>query len=198
MIIDVVHDTQAIFRTILHCMSRPGTIESIADIGNQAESQGLCYDSTLLSAMTLLDAEVSFHIIGENVPLIEAFLSAYTLATVAELQEADYVFITNGTNKEVIHNVFSQVKKGTLTNPQQSATIIMETEKLSNDPQLTLRGPGIATTANVQIAASEFWTAKREEANQEYPLGVDMIIVDPQSNMMCLPRTTTIHDCEVS
>ena len=198
MIIDAVHDTQAIFRTILYCMSRPGTIESIADIGHQSESQELCYDSTLLSAMTLLDAEVSFHVVGENAPLIEAFLSAYTLSTVAELHEADYLFVTKCTNREVIHDVFNQAKKGTLTNPQQSATIIMETEKLSNDPQLTLRGPGIATTENVQIVASELWIGKREGANQEYPLGVDMIIIDPQNNMMCLPRTTTIHEWEVS
>ena len=31
MVIDVVHDTQEVFRTILHCMSRPGTIKNIEE-----------------------------------------------------------------------------------------------------------------------------------------------------------------------
>ena len=63
---------------------------------------------------------------------------------------------------------------------------------------LTLEGPGIANTENVEIAGSEYWMDARAEANKEYPLGVDMILIDRQSNIMCLPRTTIIHDREVS
>lgn len=197
MVIDVVHDTQEVFRTILHCMSRPGTIKNIEEIGEQLGQREDCRDSIFLSAMTLLDAEVSFHIVGVNTVPLEAYLSAHTLSKVAELQAADYLFIMNNASALDISEAFRRARKGTLTNPQQSATIIIETEKLSNEPGLTLQGPGIATTKNVQIAASEAWMVERANANQEYPLGVDMIIIDYQSNMMCLPRTTMICDCEV-
>ncbi|MFJ7933967.1 phosphonate C-P lyase system protein PhnH [Sporosarcina sp. NPDC096371] len=198
MVIDVVHDTQEVFRTILHCMSRPGTIKNIGEIGEQHGQQEACRDSTFLSAMTLLDAEVSFHVVGENTAPIEAYLSAHTLAKVAELQVADYLFIMNNASALDISEAFHQSKKGTLTNPQQSATIIIETEKLSNEPGLALQGPGIETSETVHITASQVWMGERAKANQEYPLGVDMIVIDQQSNLMCLPRTTMIRDCEVS
>ncbi|KAB2329388.1 phosphonate C-P lyase system protein PhnH [Cytobacillus depressus] len=198
MVIDVVHDTQEVFRTFLHCMSRPGTIKNIDDIGNQMEQLGNCRHATFLGAMTLLDAEVRFHIIGENAAEIEEVLSAYTLSKATDLHKADYIFILQDVQPQMIGEVFNQAKKGTLTNPQQSATIIIEMEKLSNDPQLTLHGPGIKTKENVQITASELWVSGRAKANKEYPLGVDMILIDHQSNIMCLPRTTIIDNCEVS
>jgi alpha-D-ribose 1-methylphosphonate 5-triphosphate synthase subunit PhnH len=197
MAIDLVHDTQEVFRTILHCMSRPGTIKSIVEVSERLGRKEFCHNSTFLSAMTLLDAEVRFHVVGENAVSIEKLFSAYTMSKVTNLQEADYIFITLGAEKQFIHDVFTNAKKGTLVNPQQSATVIIETEMLSNEHQLTLEGPGIATTESVGITASEYWLTVRAEANKEYPLGVDMILIDRNSNIMCLPRTTIIHDCEV-
>ena len=66
------------------------------------------------------------------------------------------------------------------------------------NPDLMLQGPGIETAENVQIAASELWMIDRAAANQEYPLGVDMILIDRHRNMMCLPRTTMLLEREVS
>ena len=61
--IDVVHDTQEVFRTILHCMSRPGTIKNIdRSIVNGWNNWKIASYATFLSAMTILDAEVSFHV----------------------------------------------------------------------------------------------------------------------------------------
>ena len=198
MAIDLVHDTQEVFREILHCMSRPGTIKNIEEIGRPIEQLEYCQHSIFVTAITLLDAEVSFHIVGENAGAIGEHLSSFTFSKVAEIHEADYIFIMKDAPRPLISNVFKKAKKGTLTNPQQSATILIETDRLSNESHLTLKGPGIKHTENVKIGASGYWVTERAEANKEYPLGVDLIIVDRDSNMMCLPRTTSIHDCEVS
>ena len=96
-------------------------------------------------------------LIGENAAEIEEVFAAYTLSKVTELHKADYIFILQDAEAQLISEAFLQAKKGTLRDPQQSATIIMETEKLSNDPDLMLEGPGIETAENVQIAASELW-----------------------------------------
>ena len=86
-------------------------------------------------------------------------------------------------------NVFKQAKKGTLTNPQQSATILIETDRLSNESQLTLVGPGIEQMENAEISGSENWLEERAEAIKEYPLGVDLILIDQKSNLCaCLER----------
>ena len=102
------------------------------------------------------------------------------------------------TEKQLIKDVFNEAKRGTLTNPQQSATILIETDYLSNGNQLTLEGPGIELTENVEIAGSEFWMTERARAVEEYPLGIDIILIDQNSNIMCLPRTTNIYEREVS
>ncbi|MCZ2259165.1 phosphonate C-P lyase system protein PhnH [Sporosarcina sp. G11-34] len=198
MAIDVVHDTQEVFRTILHCMSRPGTIKNIEEVGKPVKPFGYCQHSTSVTAITLLDAEVSFHVIGENATAIENYLSAFTLSKVADVHIADYIFIMKDAKKQTISDIFNKAKKGTLLNPHESATIIVETDALSNGKDLLLKGPGIQHTENVKIDGSEFWVMERAEVNKEYPLGVDMVLIDRESNMICLPRTTMIHDCEVS
>lgn len=198
MAIDLVHDTQEVFRTILHCMSRPGTIKNIEEIGRPIGQHDDCHHSIFVTAITLLDAEVRFHIVGENAEEIGEHLSSFTFSKVTELHEADYIFIMKDASEQIISNVFKKAKKGTLTNPDQSATILIETDRFSPGSRLTLEGPGIKHTEKVDIDASECWLAERAEANKEYPLGVDMILVDRDSNMMCLPRTTMIHDLEVN
>lgn len=196
MAIDLVHDTQEVFRTILYCMSRPGTIKNIEEIGRPIGQHEYCQHSIFVTAITLLDAEVHFHIVGENADAIGELLSSFTFSKAAEIHEADYIFIMKDAQQPLINDVFQKAKKGTLTNPEQSATILIETDKLSNGSHLTLVGPGIEHTENVEIDASEHWVAERVEANKEYPLGVDMILIDKHSNMMSLPRTTVIHDRE--
>lgn len=198
MTIDLVHDTQEVFRTILHCMSRPGTIKNIEEIGRPIGQHEYCQHSIFVTAITLLDAEVRFHVVGENADAIEEHLSSFTFSKVGEIHEADYIFIMKDAEKSLISDVFKKAKKGTLTNPQHSATILIETDMLSNGSHLMLEGPGIEHIENVEIVASEYWIAERAEANKEYPLGVDMILLDQASNMMGLPRTTMIHNREVS
>lgn len=195
--IDVVHDTQEVFRTILHCMSRPGTIKNIEEIGRPIGQHEYCAHSIFITAITLLDAEVRFHIVGENADAIGELLSSFTFSKVGEMHEADYIFIMKDAGKSQISDAFMKAKKGTLSNPQQSATIIIETNRLSNGIHLTLEGPGIEHKENVEIDASEDWFAERTEANKEYPLGLDMVLIDHKSNIMCLPRTTVIHECGV-
>lgn len=196
MAIDSVHDTQEIFRTVLHCMSRPGKIENIEEIGKPVGRHEDCSHSIFVLAMTLLDAEVGFHVVGEQAGVIEAHLSSFTFSKTVSIQEADFIFIMEDASKQAIHEVFKSAKKGSLTNPEQAATILIETESLSYGHSLTLEGPGIKHSEHVEIDAHELWVAERAEANQEFPLGVDLILIDRLSNLMCLPRTTIIHDCE--
>ncbi|GIN21915.1 phosphonate C-P lyase system protein PhnH [Siminovitchia fordii] len=196
MAIDLVHDIQKGFRTILHCMSRPGTIKSMEGLTGElsASSEGL--PATFITALTLLDREASFALVGEQTNKLGEQIAAYTMSVQEKLSAADYVFITKQATKEQVINVFQEVKTGTLPNPQQSATIILEAA-FSDEGELILEGPGIKTTAELSIANSKEWLEERRKANKEYPLGVDMILVDERSNVVCIPRTTVIKMCGV-
>lgn len=196
MALDMVHDTQKVFRTILHCMSRPGTIESLKEVADRVTTSMESLPATFAAALTLLDREVSFAVIGANVKKTEELIAAYTMAAQKRLPEADYVFITKQATQEQIADVFQQVKIGTLEDPQQSATILLETE-FSPGGKWSLEGPGIKTTRRISIHDASQWLAERDKLNKEFPIGIDMILVDGLSNVMCLPRTTAIKIREV-
>lgn len=197
MALDIVHDTQAVFRTILDCMSRPGTIQNISQIGEPSIENGACSQSVFVTAMTVLDAEVRFCVIGDHTQEIEGYLSAMTFSKAAAIADADYIFLMKDASPKKIKEVFQAAKKGTFENPDHSATIVMETGGLSNEKLLALTGPGIQETATVEIKGSESWIKARKQANDEFPLGIDMILTDQNNNLMCLPRTTNIQNSEV-
>jgi len=197
MLIDVVHDTQKGFRTILNCMSRPGKIENVRELTEKVTLEMEGFPATFVTALTLLDREATFSIIGGNTLQMEELFTAYTMATKESVQKADYVFVTKQASKEQILSTYQQVKIGTLENPQESATIILESESLGVSGNLLLTGPGIKRIEEVSIAGYEQWIEERQKVNREYPLGIDMILLDGKADVMCLPRTTVIKIREV-
>ncbi len=72
-------------------------------------------------------------------------LAKLTSARKSTLQDADYVFLTSKADRETIQNVFHQVKKGTLENPQDIGNDHhgSETYLLQTKVRVTLKGPGI-------------------------------------------------------
>ena len=193
MAIDQVHDLQQVYRKILHSMSRPGTISSLADNARKVDFDLSCFHSTFLCAMTFLDAEVTFHILSTDQQNLIDKISAYTSAKFAPIDEADFIIILREDKEESIQHAFANCKNGTLTDPQQSSIWIMESSSLSNLGELTLTGPGIQHESKLHTSLSpSIWQA-RNERTKEYPLGIDLIITDENAQIVCVPRTTTVE-----
>ncbi|AXI10875.1 phosphonate C-P lyase system protein PhnH [Oceanobacillus sp. 143] len=197
MAIDQVHDTQHVYRKLLHSMSRPGTISSIHEIAERIVYKLPCYQATFLSVMTLLDAEVTFHILSEkNQELIEK-ISEYTLAKYAPITEADFVIVLHDDTESTIIQAMEYCKIGNLIDPQASATWIIECPLIANEAELTLTGPGIKHHTELQVGLTqEIWQA-RNERTKEYPLGIDLIFIDEKAQLACVPRTTSVEILEV-
>src|SRR5690606_7028433 len=66
MAIDQIHDLQQVYRKLLHSMSRPGTISSMGQESENMDVDCGCDNALMLSAMALLDAEVTFHVLSET------------------------------------------------------------------------------------------------------------------------------------
>ncbi|WP_059103105.1 phosphonate C-P lyase system protein PhnH [Shouchella shacheensis] len=196
MVIDEVHDLQQVYRKILHCMSRPGTISSLKEGVEHGDLDVPCYDATFLSALTLLDAEVSFAVVSENSPFFSETLAAYTLAKVAPTHEADYIIVLQDASEHAVLEALHQCKVGQLIDPQRSATWIMERSLIENQAELRLTGPGIQEEAVLKMGfPSKMWQVRNERV-KEYPLGIDMICTDVQAQLVCIPRTTKVDVLE--
>ena len=65
----------------------------LSDLAERVDMNLPCYDATVLSAMTFLDAEVTFHILSEDKKDLIEKISEYTAAKFAPINEADFVIV---------------------------------------------------------------------------------------------------------
>jgi len=173
---------QAHFRLLLDAMARPGLclpLPALPETGPAA----------LAILATLLDAEVSLAdpdklLRDDDWPMLQV--------KVAHEEQADYV-ICDGS-----HAPNFAPKLGTLPNPDQSATLILVVDAISdvkgeNEIHLQLTGPGIENSNQLLIKGlDKQWLDKREDWVCAFPLGVDFILVDDRQ-MIALPRTTKVE-----
>lgn len=196
---DIVHHTQEIYRKVLDCMARPGKINGIQNSLIGIEDLPQISKPLLGLAYTLLDREVNFRVITDGCHKIETYMTRKTYSLPAYQNDVDYLFIeTTLTDEEIIH-VMDEVKIGTLEDPHLSTTILMKVDSLSSSyletgQRLTLKGPGIQTEKTIYISGlSAKWLLERKRINHEFPLGIDMILVDKNGSVVAFPRTTIIE-----
>jgi alpha-D-ribose 1-methylphosphonate 5-triphosphate synthase subunit PhnH len=175
---------QHVFRQLLACMSRPGSL-------GRVRVQG---DPVVALVEALVDHEVTFCVHPERTELSDAVLRQ-TGSRLASLDEADYVV----SDSERLAETLRRAKDGTLEYPDRGATVVCLVQGLSTTETtgapLLLAGPGIKDEACVWVEG--FDAAARaafSERNAEVPLGVDLVMVVPDGAVCCLTRYTRIQE----
>lgn len=184
----VAHSTQQAFRKVLEALSFPGEINLLDECPNDMAP---LISQTALVCMTLLDSEVSFYVNNDN---ISKTIHAYTGSHSIGVSNADFIIIPLPTSTDEILVKLNQAKIGDLVSPHKSATVILEVESLTTGFNYELNGPGIKGTVQLNCSVSPEVIKKRKAINAEYPLGIDIILIDPQGNVVGLPRTTQIRE----
>lgn len=195
---DETHDAQLIFRQLLDSMARPGNINSIAAVLEKMEQNTFLPVPLLAAALTLLDREVSFHLVGVQSSQAKTQLEWMTGSRSKGSDQADYVFVNDQPAPDQIDSLMSCLRIGTLLEPDHSATLIIRVEELSNEQTLPLalrlHGPGIASFTHLFIKGLEpEWLIRRAIINQEYPTGCDFILITDTGKIAAIPRTTQIE-----
>ena len=213
MKMDRVHDLQKAFRRMVAAHSFPGRILSLADILGGVDDDLVLPAHLCVPAMTLLDAEMGFAVASPRSDEQSRLISQLTYARPLPATEADFLLAGAGDN--YVLAALEAAKEGTLENPHEGATVIMEVAGMSSDdpsnaegawdaeaaaageaedwPEWILTGPGIETRRCLRVAGSPRWADVRAERNREFPMGVDVILVDPSGRLAALPRTTKMR-----
>jgi alpha-D-ribose 1-methylphosphonate 5-triphosphate synthase subunit PhnH len=184
---DEVFDAQQHYRLILDSMARPGKINIIPHIDIDKPMD--INNASALIAFALLNTDASFYA-AEGTEVAD-FIALHTSATLANLENADLVFIS-GLHEETLVPL---LKAGSLSYPENSATIIADvicigSEKMNDALQLILQGPGVENTATVYVTGlNAALLDELKEQNMEFPLGIDLIITDRDNNIVCIPRS---------
>lgn len=189
--IDQVHDLQQAYRRVLRATTFPGRLEDLREEAARLDIACPCHPATLILAMLLLDAEVAFAVTGEAAAELGRLFSQLTLARPAPTGEASFVFVAGPASDA--NDAFRAASCGSLADPHLGATIVMEVERLSPEGPLALGGPGIEGERRLGVERDPAWITLREERNREFPLGLDVCLVDRESRVASLPRTTCVR-----
>lgn len=180
-----IHQTQQHYRTLIDIFSYPGKIAKSAEKPNNYSTVS---DGVLMTVMTLFDNEVTFHTTFKSDG--QEFITLTGARMVEEAGDADYVVIKE---KDLNSSIFEKASVGTLPSPEHSASLIIEVESFHQGNFYKMTGPGIKDEVIIQVSLDEKWIHHRNEKCKEYPLGIDLILIDDQNNMMSIPRTTKIE-----
>lgn len=193
MNLDLIHDLQAVYRQTLDSMAKPGLIRSLHNQASKLDLEISCFNPTLLLVLMLFDTEIKFKVFSERETEIAKLINQLTYAKASEVECADFILVLNDAKPGEMEKALRLAYPGDLLDPHKAATIILETDAVSNDPNLTLTGPGIERECFINVKLSAGWVDLRTEKNFEYPLGIDLIFIDRNDNILCLPRTTQIR-----
>lgn len=169
-----VEETRAnqAFDALLGSLSRPGQIRELPKAG----------EASIIEA--LLDREC--RVFCADPTLMPQVLESG--AMVADLPEADHVFLGTMQNAESLLSV----SQGSDLYPDDGATVVVRAV-LGAGPKVRLSGPGIQTHQDVSVSGlpNGFWQLRQDLIR--YPMGFDLFFVDGDQ-VLGVPRSTKVEE----
>jgi len=182
---DIVFDSQKIFRLILDAVSNPTRVVHIKDSADKLF--GSCPEF-LAVAMTVLDNETSFEVLGDV--LLSDEIVSLTHARREKTDSAEFLFVCDPAD---LKDIIKTLKCGTLSDPHKSATVVIRNNGASTC-RLTLSGPGIDGKTAIQTTQTVKEAIElRDAQNYEYPQGIDLIFVSNNGELFAIPRLTRME-----
>jgi len=190
------------FRVLLDCLARPGKIGQLPPppfTNVPSPADGTPPQLTAIAAcMSLLDQTVGFvHAINQtwlpiNHPL-SRWITVRSNVRMLTPSMADFALL----HDLVSIALLPELPVGTMLYPEQSCTVFLCVPTLvAGGSTLRLAGPGIATTVTVGLPeATPNELAVLTVQRGQFPLGIDLFLIDRQSRCLGLPRTTEITLC---
>jgi alpha-D-ribose 1-methylphosphonate 5-triphosphate synthase subunit PhnH len=193
---DFVHDSQRTFKTIMMALAFPGIIRRLEPKSLSIPKPDMGY--ILQPLLTLLDLETSFHVVCRDKKLredVSLYIELNTHSKPRKLPQADYILCLDPSLK----GRFPELKKGTLTQPNQSATVFYLLDRLTEVStiealKLDLTGPGIQDQQSVYVSGLEPGEVEQwDHFKNDYPAGVDIFLVSRSGDVVGVPRSVNIE-----
>jgi alpha-D-ribose 1-methylphosphonate 5-triphosphate synthase subunit PhnH len=181
--------SQAAFRAVMDCMSRPGTIATLDGVTASAPPAPLApATAALLQSLADYDSPVWLDDAFSAAPEVADWIRFHTGAPiVTDPGKAAFAVIGD----PAAMPAFAQFAQGTEEYPDRSATLIVQVARFTG-PAFTLTGPGIKMTNTIAAEPLPADFGSRMADNRElFPRGVDLVLTDGTS-IVALPRSLRI------
>ncbi|MEW5818020.1 MAG: phosphonate C-P lyase system protein PhnH [Spirochaetota bacterium] len=189
---------QLVFRTVLNAFSRPSEIFTLPGDELLQERFGpKSWPLLILSSFLVPETKVCIALQdhSESDEMTD-FIARKTGAIPASVEEADFVVLFEGDQEKLL-----RAKRGKLEYPDEGATVIYSIDALdpltpnpeNNLLKIRLQGPGIEHNCCLTMTGiqSEAISCLRK-VNQDFPLGVDVLLVDSRGFIAGVPRSANI------
>lgn len=181
----MVHNTQKHYRELVDLFSRPGEVRiSTFDIPNFTNFS----DAVLATVLTLFDNEITFY--TQDQKDAGEFQTLTGGQCVTNPTDAGYIVVKA---HALMEDLLKMLKVGTLGSPEKSATLIVEVDSIGEGQKFSLKGPGIKTVNEIEMTLDPKWMEMRTTLCSEFPLGIDLILIDRHNQLTVIPRTTKVE-----
>jgi alpha-D-ribose 1-methylphosphonate 5-triphosphate synthase subunit PhnH len=185
---DPVLASQAVFRTVMEAMARPGTIATIDVAITPPTPLGV---AAAALALTLLDFETPFWLdpMLAAAPDVDAWLKFHTGAPrTSDPASAAFAFVA----KPAAMSAFDTFDLGSIEYPDRSTTLVLEVETLNDGDAFYLSGPGIKESCSLAAEPLPTDFADLMAANRAlFPRGVDIVLTCGH-RLAALPRSVQL------
>jgi alpha-D-ribose 1-methylphosphonate 5-triphosphate synthase subunit PhnH len=185
---DPVAASQAVFRTSLEALSRPG---QLVDIASSAKAPVGVHAASCALLLALLDQDtrlwISPGLAGGDAPGYFRFHTGCTL--IPDPVSADFALVAGPAELPSL-GVFA---KGTEAYPDRSSTLVVQVDSLEAGHGWTLSGPGIRSTRCLAVdGLGEGFVTQWAQNRGGFPCGVDVFLACG-TRVAGLPRTTRLE-----
>lgn len=197
-----VHRMQRAFRSVLDAFAHPGTVYRI-EAAPDAVARPAALDAALETAVRLfVDQAVTFAVADAESDALAAYISSETHATRVGAPEADFVIVPTRADGRTANRAVQEACRGTLVSPEKGATVFVGCTRIANesavvegnDPAMLsveVCGPGVRDVNRFTVDRLE-WARAREERRDEFPCGIDILLVDGEGQIVAIPRSSHV------
>ncbi len=185
---DPVLDSQAVFRAVLDAMARPGRLQKVALLD---EAPAPLAPATAAICLALVDQDTPLWIAPDlRSQAAETFLKFHCGCPIVD-DRSKAAFAIASAGKLPSLDGFAI---GDDAYPETSTTVIVQTDGLATEGELTLSGPGIKDTHRLAVTGlrAGVWREWNENGVL-FPCGIDLILADG-ATLAALPRTINVTE----
>lgn len=192
-----VHFDQRAFRAVMDAVARPGKVMELPAYERDSDYPRVGYSLAALIDM-FIDQGTRFSVVPESDKELVRSISMNTHSSQSPLDKASFIVVPTDADPTLMETAITQASAGTLISPEEGASILVGCKRIvSNSPSkdsfhwVSVEGSGVETS-NVFGIDRVDWAWARNRREDEFPCGIEIILVDEVGHVVAIPRTSFV------
>lgn len=199
-----IHRVQRSFRAVMNAMARPGHPETMPlATGSQTRYPGIGKPLATLVDM-LVDQATTFSLAQGCDEALARAVAAETHAKSVLPDAASFVIVPEHADAPCVEMAIAHATAGSLASPEQGATVLVGCGRIAAQDErsgsvdddlfmhwVSIEGPGVKDAQVFGVDRID-WAWARNRREDEFPCGIEIVLVDERGTVIGIPRTSFV------